>query len=154
MNFNQKTTKPFITLCIAGFLLSAFPDQAKAEELVRIIEISNEWETDKTDEPVVICLGEINPSFRVRSATVWDGTNEIPSQLDDLDGDRKADELACQRHGQICKRDSRCRNLPAIGADQRRIAGCGELPVCNRGRRKKFFYIPHHVYFDERNVRL
>ena len=94
MNFNQKTTRPLITLCMTGFLFAAFQYKVQAEELVRTVEVSNEWNIDKADEPVVLRLSDMNPSFRVRSATVWDGTTEIPSQLDDLDGDRKADELA------------------------------------------------------------
>lgn len=94
MSFKKKNTKPLISLCLAGFLIAAFQNKAQAEELVRAVEVSNEWSIDKVDEPVVLRLNDLNPSFRVRSATVWDGTTEIPSQLDDLDGDRKADELA------------------------------------------------------------
>lgn len=58
------------------------------------VEVGNPWKTDKTDAPVVIRLGEANPGFRVRSAVVMNGNEEIASQLDDLDGDLKADELA------------------------------------------------------------
>ena len=94
MNFNQKTTKPLIMLCMTGFFVAGLQNKVLAEELVRTVEVSNEWKTGKQDEPVVLRLSDMSPSFRVRSATVWDGTKEIPSQLDDLDGDRKADELA------------------------------------------------------------
>ncbi|MBQ8674065.1 MAG: DUF4861 domain-containing protein [Bacteroides sp.] len=58
------------------------------------VEVSNPWKKAKSDAPVAISLDELKPGFRVRSAVVMDGTTEIPSQLDDLDGDLKADELA------------------------------------------------------------
>lgn len=58
------------------------------------MEVSNTWNKAKADEPVVIKLSEINPQFRVRSAVVMNGNEEIPSQLDDLNGDRRPDELA------------------------------------------------------------
>ena len=72
--------------------LSAFAQQAETTQFT--VEVSNQWNKAKTDEPVVIRLNEINPSFRVRSAVVMNGSEEIPSQLDDLNGDLKADELA------------------------------------------------------------
>lgn len=77
-------------LCILPLNLSA--EQTGTAQFT--IEVSNQWNKDKTDEPVVIRLNEINPSFHVRSAVVMDGKKEIPSQLDDLNGDLKADELA------------------------------------------------------------
>ena len=49
---------------------------------------------EKVDEPVVIDLSSLGAGFTVKSATVFDGTNEIPSQLDDMNGDTRADELA------------------------------------------------------------
>ena len=58
------------------------------------MEVSNTWNKAKADEPVVIKLSEINPQFRVRSAVVMNGSEEIPSQLDDLNGDLRPDELA------------------------------------------------------------
>ncbi len=58
------------------------------------VEVTNHWKKEKTDEPVVICLRNIETGFRIQSATVWDGDKEIPSQLDDLTGDRRPDELA------------------------------------------------------------
>ena len=48
----------------------------------------------KTDEPIVIDLNNLKASFNIKSATVWEGNKEIPSQLDDLNGDARADELA------------------------------------------------------------
>ena len=58
------------------------------------LEISNKWNQDKTNEPIVIKLGDLKNNFLIKSATVWDNGKEIPSQLDDLNNDRKADELA------------------------------------------------------------
>lgn len=57
------------------------------------IEVKNRWKDAKNDEPVVIKLNSINPGFIAKSAIVWEGNSEIPSQLDDLNGDFKADEL-------------------------------------------------------------
>lgn len=77
-------------LCTIHLALSA----QHAETVQFIIEVSNQWNKAKTDEPVVIRLSEINLSFRARLAVVMDGKKEIPSQLDDLNNDLKADELA------------------------------------------------------------
>ena len=81
----------FILLCLlCGLPLSIF-----AQQTVQLtVEVGNQWKTDKTDAPVVIRLNEVNPGYRVRSAVVMNGNEEIASQLDDLDGDLKADELA------------------------------------------------------------
>lgn len=65
----------------------------QTEKQVRIC-VENEWNREKTDEPVVLRLADVNPGFTVRSAIVRNGTEEIPSQLDDLDNDNRADELA------------------------------------------------------------
>ncbi|MCD8167572.1 MAG: DUF4861 domain-containing protein [Bacteroides sp.] len=58
------------------------------------VEITNPSNAERKDVPVVIRLNEADPGFKVRSATVYDGTTEIPSQLDDLTLDLIADELA------------------------------------------------------------
>lgn len=57
------------------------------------ITVTNGWNKAKVDEPVVIRLDEINPGFSVHSAIVKNDGEEIPSQLDDLTGDYKPDEL-------------------------------------------------------------
>ncbi len=81
----------FILLC----LLYGLPLSIRAQQTVQLtVEVGNQWKADKTDAPVVIRLNEVNPGFRVRSAVVMNGNEEIASQLDDLDGDLKADELA------------------------------------------------------------
>lgn len=84
--------KIFTALLLLCTLLVA----AEAQETKKsfTVEVSNTWNKAKADEPVVIKLSEINPQFRVRSAVVMNGNEEIPSQLDDLNGDRRPDELA------------------------------------------------------------
>lgn len=84
--------KIFTALLLLCILLVA----AEAQETKKsfTVEVSNTWNKAKADEPVVIKLSEIHPQFRVRSAVVMNGNEEIPSQLDDLNGDRRPDELA------------------------------------------------------------
>lgn len=77
---------------VAGcFTSSSFAQKA---EKTLTVEVSNEWTEAKTDEPVVIDLNNLKTDFNIKSATVWEGDKEIPSQLDDLNGDARADELA------------------------------------------------------------
>ncbi|MCD8176676.1 MAG: DUF4861 domain-containing protein [Tannerellaceae bacterium] len=75
-----------IFICAAGLLAQ--------ETLTFRVEVNNPDDAERTGEPVVIKLHEPDPGFRVRSAVVRDGTVEIASQLDDLTGDGKPDELA------------------------------------------------------------
>lgn len=89
--------KNIITLlCFLGALPAGALAQTTESRLSMqlAVEISNPWQQEKRDEPVVIRLSDLSPAFRVRSAVVMDGTQEVASQLDDLDGDLKADELA------------------------------------------------------------
>lgn len=67
---------------------------AQAEEKSIQVEVVNQWAHFRADEPVVVRLGELQLPFQVRSAVVTCDGTEIPSQLDDVDGDRCADELA------------------------------------------------------------
>lgn len=85
----MKTT--FLTGC---FLLCACTLTAQAQTLVKTLSVENFWNKPRTDAPVVVSLEDLKPGFRVRSAVVMNGSEEIPSQLDDLNGDLKADELA------------------------------------------------------------
>ena len=85
----KNTFTAFMLMC--GLSLTAW---AQNTDTNFTIEVSNTWSKAKTDEPVVIKLSEINPKFQVRSAIVREGNTEIPSQLDDLNGDLRADELA------------------------------------------------------------
>lgn len=85
--------KTFSAICLAllaGELSASAQGQEKKIEVI----VENPWNTEKVDEPVVIDLSSLGAGFTVKSATVFDGTNEIPSQLDDMNGDTRADELA------------------------------------------------------------
>lgn len=83
----------FVFLCLlCTIYLSLFAQHTATVHFA--IEVNNQWNRAKMDEPVVIRLNEISSSFQVRSAVVLDGKKEIPSQLDDLNGDLRADELA------------------------------------------------------------
>ena len=65
-----------------------------AEEKSFMVIVTNDWNMPKENEPVVLKISELNCGFEVKSATVWDGDKEIPSQLDDLNNDRRMDEIA------------------------------------------------------------
>ncbi len=80
----------FILICGCPIAASG----QKSEQTTLTVEVSNDWSQPKIDEPVVIPLNRVSTHFRIQSAKVMDGTTEIPSQLDDLNGDRRADELA------------------------------------------------------------
>ncbi len=83
--------KVLILLCLmCGTSLGAATPESRNFRL----EIRNTWTHEQKDAPVVVKLDDLETGFDVLSATVRDGAREIPSQLDDLDGDRKADELA------------------------------------------------------------
>ena len=79
---------------VAALLLAGVVMPLTAQERELTLTVSNEWKEAKKNEPVVLRLADVNPGFDVRSAIVTEGETEIPSQLDDLDGDRRADELA------------------------------------------------------------
>lgn len=85
--------KTFSAICLAllaGELSASAQGQEKKIEVI----VENPWNAEKVDEPVVIDLSSLGAGFTVKSATVFNGTNEIPSQLDDMNGDTRADELA------------------------------------------------------------
>lgn len=75
-------------------LLSLLFLSAEAEEYVFHLGVTNKWQQNKQDAPVVIDLKKLSVPFAIKSAVVLDGTNEIASQLDDLDSDGCPDELA------------------------------------------------------------
>lgn len=81
--------RTFILLCGLYVVTNLYATDQKVT-----IEIRNDWDKDKTDEPIVIKIGDLKADFQIKSAVVHDGANEIPSQLDDLNNDHKADELA------------------------------------------------------------
>ena len=85
------------TTFLTGFLLMCactLAAQSQPNTKTNSVEVTNSWSKDKSDAPVVLKIKDLQPGFRVRSAVVMNGSEEIPSQLDDLNGDLKADELA------------------------------------------------------------
>jgi hypothetical protein len=86
----MKTVSAICLALLAGELSASAQGQEKKIEVI----VENPWNAEKVDEPVVIDLSSLGAGFTVKSATVFDGTNEIPSQLDDMNGDTRADELA------------------------------------------------------------
>lgn len=81
-------------LFILAFLLGSFslPAWAQKQEKTLTVEVHNNWNQAKTDAPVVINLHDLHAGFKIKSAVVMEGANEVPSQLDDLNRDRKMDE--------------------------------------------------------------
>ena len=83
-----------MAICLLA-LAAPLAASAQTNEKTISIVVENTWANDKVDEPVVLRLADLKPGFEVRSATVYgDKNEEIPSQLDDLDRDTEADELA------------------------------------------------------------
>lgn len=85
--------KTFSAICLA-LLAGGLSASAQGQEKKIEVIVENPWNAEKVDEPVVIDLSSLGAGFTVKSATVFDGTNKIPSQLDDMNGDTRADELA------------------------------------------------------------
>ncbi|WP_276879064.1 DUF4861 domain-containing protein [Bacteroides heparinolyticus] len=79
----------FIWLLCSSYMYAQTAPQTAAYS----IEVVNSWDKAQTDAPIVIKLSELKSRFRIQSAVVKDGDVEIASQLDDLNGDSKADEL-------------------------------------------------------------
>lgn len=81
----KATTILWALLCCA----TAF---ATTHEISVIVE--NPMNIQRRDVPVVIATSDVDAGFDIQSATVYISDTEIPSQVDDLDGDRQADEIA------------------------------------------------------------
>ena len=82
---------------IFAALLAATCFTAQAEDKIWNIDIENPSNKAKVDEPVVLDLRQLlgdNSMFCVKSAIVMDEGTEIPSQLDDMNGDLRFDEMA------------------------------------------------------------
>lgn len=88
----MKKTALFFVTCIACNLSQSVWGQTKEQNIS--VTVQNDWIQEKKNEPIVIKLNQIHADFTIHSATVWDGTKEIPSQTDDLNRDGEADELA------------------------------------------------------------
>ncbi|MDR0892262.1 MAG: DUF4861 domain-containing protein [Mediterranea sp.] len=85
------------SLLTLAFLLTTgalVAQQADVAEKSFTVEVSNGSARDRTDVPVVIRLHSLDTPFRIASAVVREGDQEIPSQLDDLDTNFRPDELA------------------------------------------------------------
>ena len=64
-----------------------------AEEKTYTVTVTNDWNKAKENEPVVLRIKDLKCGFDVKSAVVTEGDNEVASQIDELDGDRVADEI-------------------------------------------------------------
>ncbi len=87
----MKLTKILIA-CLLGSTTQALFAQKGQKEIT--VTVENSWTKAKANEPVVIRLSDVRTDFDIKSALVRDGQTELPSQLDDLDRDGQADELA------------------------------------------------------------
>lgn len=85
--------KRYTFLLTSLLWLAAFCASAQ-EDLTLTVELKNTWDKTRQDAPAVIRLADLQAGFPIRSAVVRDARQEIPSQLDDLDGDLLPDELA------------------------------------------------------------
>lgn len=67
---------------------------ASAQTKTVKVVVTNNWSRDKADEPVVVALPpQKKLGFEVKSARVTCEGRDVPCQLDDMDGDLKADEV-------------------------------------------------------------
>ncbi|GAE82351.1 hypothetical protein JCM10512_548 [Bacteroides reticulotermitis JCM 10512] len=82
----------FIIFSLLGPL--SFSVWAQKQEKTIVVEVNNNWNREKIDEPVVIDVQSLNTGFKIKSAVVMEGSKEVPSQLDDMNRDRRMDELA------------------------------------------------------------
>lgn len=86
--------KRLTNLLINLFGAMAVVEIAVAQPLSFNVKVTNAWDEAKSSEPVVIQLHQIKKlNFHVSQAIVTQDGQEIPSQLDDMDGDWRADEL-------------------------------------------------------------
>lgn len=90
MKINLCTLKRHVLFIALSFLPVGF---LYAEEYTANITVSNPGVSGRADAPVVISLNDIRVPFDAKSAIVWQDTQEIPSQLDDLNKDGVYDEL-------------------------------------------------------------
>lgn len=67
---------------------------ASAQTKTLQVTVTNSWEGEKVDEPVVVKLPHVKKvGFEVKGAWVICDGVVVPCQLDDMDGDLKADEV-------------------------------------------------------------
>lgn len=80
----------FLTGCMAF----AFITPANATEKTMTVTVSNPQNEVRQDYPVSITLKHLGLNFKVQSALVVKNGQEMPCQLDDMNGDNSNDELA------------------------------------------------------------
>ena len=78
-------------LFIPLFFLCSCPlaTLAQANEKTLTVEVSNPWNRAKSDEPVVIKLNELNAGFRIKSATVMDGSRKENAKNQSVIGEKR-----------------------------------------------------------------
>lgn len=87
--------KKIVSLVVLyAFAFSSAVLIAHAEEKSFTVTVANDWNERQENVPVVLKISDLNCGFAVKSAIITEGGNEIPSQIDDLNGDSKADEIA------------------------------------------------------------
>lgn len=119
------------TTFLTGFLLMCactLAAQSQPNTKTISVEVTNSWSKDKSNAPVVLKIKDLQPGFLVRSAVVMNGSEEIPSQLDDLNGDLKADELAFVMD--IPAQSKKRWQLPCLPPKQTRPIRHVYLPKC------------------------
>ena len=79
---------------VTMFLIPLCSFALHAEEEIYLITVSNDLGKPKIDAPLVVRIAELGCDFNVKSAVITVGGVEIPSQIDDLNGDGRADEIA------------------------------------------------------------
>lgn len=83
-----------LRICATPLLIMAAALGLQAQEKEITLTASNTWKEAKQNEPIVLAIDDLKPGFTVQSVVVKEGNTEIPSQLDDLNGDSQADEVA------------------------------------------------------------
>lgn len=101
-SYYTKTIEYMMKNFVSLFLLTAAFSPAVAQKTFDV-SVTNKSKTGRNAVPVVLQLQQYGTD--VKSAVVTDGGREIPSQLDDLDGDDIYDELCFMTD--IGKKDSR-----------------------------------------------
>ena len=79
-------------LCLSACIATSLVAQPFTKTIT--VDVKNPTKQERKDVPVVIDLNALNLGFTVKSAVVSSQGQEVPSQLDDLTRNRKADELA------------------------------------------------------------
>ena len=80
------------TIMTMGMLLGLVAASAQTKTLQ--VTVTNSWKGEKVDEPVVVKLPHVKKvGFEVKGARVTCDGVVVPCQLDDMDGDLRADEV-------------------------------------------------------------